>query len=137
MSIDRVVTLACVLAAGIAGFLLGNYRGQIEMQDLQLQAAVLRAEQGREAYEKLVAVQDALEASRADRDRDAREYAERVRQLDADRKRKASAAQCRDERAAVARCEGLLREGVGLLGEGRDVLQRNADVHDAVIRVVR
>lgn len=137
MTADRAVTLACVLAAGIAGFLLGDYRGQIEMQDLQLQAAVLRAEQGREAYEKLVAVQDALEASRADRDRDAREYAERVRQLDADRKRKASAAQCRDERAAVARCEGLLKEGVGLLGEGRALLQRNADFHDAVIELVK
>ena len=137
MTADRAVTLACVLAAGIAGFLLGDYRGQIEIQDLQLQAAVLRAEQGREAYEKLVAVQDALEASRADRDRDAREYAERVRQLDADRKRKASAAQCRDERAAVARCEELLKEGVGLLGEGRALLQRNADFHDALVGLVK
>ena len=137
MNIDRIVGIACALVAGIAGYLIGDYRGQIEMQDLQLQAAVLRAEQGREAYEKLVAVQDALEASRADRDRDAREYAERVRQLDADRKRKASAAQCRDERAAVARCESLLREGVGLLGEGRDVLQRGAAIHDAVIELVK
>lgn len=137
MSIDRVVTLACVLAAGIAGFLLGDYRGEIEIQDLQLQAAIVRAQQGREAYEKLVAAQDALDASRADRDRDAREYAERVRQLDADRKRQASSDQCRDERAAVARCEGLLREGVVLLGEGRGLLQRNADLHDALIGLVK
>ena len=136
MNVERIVVIACALVAGITGYLIGDYRGQIEMQDIQLQAAVLRAEQGREAYEKLVAVQDALEASRADRDRDAREYAERLRQLDADRKRQASAAQCRDERAAVARCEELLKEGVRLLGEGSSVLQRNADLHDAVIRLI-
>lgn len=137
MNVERLVSIVCALVAGIAGYLIGDYRGQIEMQDLQLQAAVLRAEQGREAYEKLVAVQDALEASRADRDRDAREYAERVRQLDADRRRKASAAQCRDERAAVARCESLLKEGVGLLGEGSGLLRRNADLHDAVINLIK
>ena len=137
MNVERIVGIACALIAGIAGYLIGDYRGQIKMQDLQLQAAVLRAEQGREAYEKLVAVQDALEASRADRDRDAREYAQRVRQLDADRKRKASAAQCRDERAAVARCEALLREGIGLLGEGSNLLRRNADLHDAVINLIK
>lgn len=136
MNVERIVGIACALVAGIAGYLIGDYRGQIEMQDLQLQAAVLRAEQGREAYEKLVAVQDALEASRADRDRDAREYAERVRQLDADRKRKASAAQCRDERAAVARCEALLKEGVGLLGEGRSLLLRNAELRDGAMSVL-
>ena len=62
---------------------------------------------------------------------------ERVRQLDENRKRQASASQCRDERAAVARCESLLREGVGLLGEGRDVLQRGAAIHDAVIELVK
>ncbi len=137
MKVERIVGIACAMVAGIAGYLIGDYRGQIKVQDLQLQAAVLRAEQGREAYEKLVAVQDALEASRADRDRDAREYAERVRKLDADRKRQASAAQCRDERAAVARCEGLLKEGVRLLGEGSNVLQRNAAIHDAVIELVK
>lgn len=137
MTWQKVLLGCAVLGAGVIGFLIGDYRGQIEMQDLQLQAAVLRAEQGREAYEKLVAVQDALAAARADRDRDARDFAERVRQLDADRKRQASAAQCRDERAAVARCEGLLKEGIGLLGEGRALLQRNADFHDAVIELVK
>lgn len=137
MNVERIVGIACALVAGIAGYLIGDYRGQIKVQDLQLQAAVLRAEQGREAYEKLVAVQDALDASRADRDRDAREYAERLRQLDADRKRQASAAQCRDERAAVARCESLLREGVGILGEGGSLLLYNADLHDAVIALVK
>ena len=137
MTVERVVCILCAVACAIVGYLLGAYRGEIKIKDLQLQAAVLRAEQGREAYEKRLAVQDALEASRADRDRDAREYAERVRQLDADRKRKASAAQCRDERAAVARCEELLKEGVGLLGEGSGLLRRNADLHDAVINLIK
>lgn len=137
MAWQQVATGAAVLAAGVVGFLIGDYRGEIELQGVQLQAAVLRAQQGRQAYEKLVDVQDALDAARADRARADHEYAERVRKLDADRKRQASAAQCRDERAAVARCEGLLREGVGLLGEGRGLLQRNADLHDALIGLVK
>ena len=137
MTWPQIATGAAILGAGVIGFLLGNYRGEIELQSVQLQAAVLRANQGRQAYERLVEVQDALDASRADRDRDAREYAERVRKLDADRRRKASAAQCRDERAAVARCEGLLKEGIGLLGEGTGLLRRNADLHDAVIGLVK
>lgn len=126
----------CFFATGLIGYLIGDYRGEIELQNVQLQAAVLRAQQGRQAYEKLVDVQDSLAAARADRARADHEYAERVRELDADRKRQASAAQCRDERAAVARCEGLLKKGIGLLGEGRALLQRNADLHDAVIRLL-
>ena len=136
MNFERITTIAVVFAAGIIGYLIGDYRGEIELQSVQLQTAVLRANDGRKAYERLVEVQDALDASRADRARADREFAERVRKLDADRKRKASAAQCRDERAAVARCEGLLRESVALLGEGAGVLRRNADLHDAVINLL-
>ena len=137
MDLERIAAIAAILGAGVIGFLIGDYRGEIELQSVQLQAAVLRANDGRKAYERLVEVQDALDASRADRDRDAREYAERVRKLDADRKRQASAAQCRDERAAIARCEGLLKEGVGLLGEGSGLLLYNADLHDALIGLVK
>lgn len=136
MNWRQILFGAAILGAGVVGFLLGDYRGEIELQSVQLQAAVLRANQGRQAYERLVEVQDALDASQADRARADREFAERVRKLDADRKRKASAAQCRDERAAVARCEGLLRESVALLGEGAGVLRRNADLHDAVINLL-
>ena len=137
MNWRQILFGAAILGAGIVGFFLGDYRGEIELQSVQLQAAVLRANQGRQAYERLVEVQDALDASRADRARADREFAERVRKLDADRRRKASAAQCRDERAAVARCEGLLKEGVGLLGEGSGLLRRNADVHDALVGLVK
>lgn len=137
MDWQQVATGAAVLAAGVAGYLIGDYRGEIELQGVQLEAAVLRANQGRQAYERLVEVQDALDAARADRAASDREWAERVRKLNADRKRQASSDQCRDERAAVARCEGLLREGVGLLGEGRGLLQRNAEVHDALIGLVK
>lgn len=35
--------------------------------------------------------------------------------------------------AAVARCENLLRESVGLIEEGRSLLLRNAAVHDALV----
>ena len=135
--LKNFATTAAIIAAGVVGFLIGDYRGEIELQDLELQTAIVRANQGRQQYERLVAVQDQLDAARADRARDAREYAERLRQLDENRKRQASASQCRDERAAVARCEALLREGVGLLGEGAYVFQRNAEIHDAVIRLVR
>lgn len=137
MSVERIVCIICALACGVAGYLLGDYRGKIELQGVQLEAAVLRANDGRKAYERLVEAQDALDAARVDRAASDREWAKRVRKLDADRKRKASADQCRDERAAVARCEGLLREGVGVLGEGRALLQRNADLHDALTLLIK
>lgn len=40
---------------------------------------------------------------------------------------------CNAEQAAVARCEKLLRESVGLIEEGRSLLLRNAAVHDALV----
>lgn len=43
------------------------------------------------------------------------------------------AAVARAEQAAVARCEKLLRESVGLIEEGRSLLLRNAAVHDALV----
>lgn len=136
MSIDRAVTLACVLAAGIAGFLLGNYRGQIEMQDLQLQAAVLRAEQGREAYEKLVAAQDALAAARRD-SVDLRADAERVRRAYEDRLRRVEATARRDESSASAGCTQLLVRCTDLLARGGSLAQDFAAKHDATVDLLR
>lgn len=134
MSIERIVFIVCVLAAGIVGFLLGDYRGEIKLQDVQLQAAVLRAHQGRQQYEKLVAALDALSAARRD-SVDLRADAERVRRAAEVRARRTSAAACSAERAAITACEGLLRESVGLLAEGRELLQETAGVHDAAIGV--
>lgn len=137
MDWQSVVAGAAALAAGVVGFLIGDYRGEIKLRSVELQAAVLRANQGRQAYERLVEAQDALDAARSDRIASDRAWAERVRKLTQGRKRQASADQCRAEREAVARCEGLLREGVIVLGEGRALLQRNADIHDALVRVVQ
>ena len=51
MTVERVVCILCAVACAIGGYLFGAYRGEIKIKDLQLQAAVLRAEQGLEAYE--------------------------------------------------------------------------------------
>lgn len=137
MSLKAVGIAVGCIACFAAGFGLAYYRGETQMREAELAAAVARANQGRSAYEKLVEAQDALDAARADRARDAREYAERLRKLDANRMRQASAAACRDERAAVARCEGLLKEGVALVGEGVGLLCRNADLHDAAVKTIK
>ena len=131
MDAERIVWLISLVAAGAAGLAIGTYRGEVKLNDLRLDAAVLRAEQGKAAYARLVAAQDALAASRAGADA-LRGDAERLRQSYERRLQRASDAACGDERAAVARCEGLLREGADLLEEGGTLLRRNAAVHDAV-----
>ncbi len=124
MDVQQLVTGAAVVAAGVVGYLIGDYRGDLRLQDERIQAAVLRADQGRQAYEKIVAAQDALASARAD--------AERVRRAAEVRARRTSAAACSAERAAITACERLLRESVGLLAEGRELLQETAGVHDAL-----
>lgn len=136
MSIERIVFIVCVLAAGIVGFLIGDYRGQIEMQDLQLQAAVLRAEQGREAYEKLVAAQDALAAARRG-SVDLRTDAERVRRAYEDRLRRVEATARRDESSASAGCTQLLVRCTDLLARGGSLAQDFAAKHDATVDLLR
>ena len=77
--------------------------------------------------------QNALDALRAERvDVDAE--LERLRRAVASRAERPSASACAVERAAVARCESLLRESADLLAEGGALLQRNASIHDAVVR---
>ena len=136
MTWQRIAMGAAVLAAGVVGFLIGDYRGQIEMQDLQLQAAVLRAEQGREAYEKLVAAQNALAAARRD-SVDLRTDAERVRRAYEDRLRRAEAAARRDESSASAGCTQLLVRCSDLLARGGILAQDFAAKHDAVVELVK
>lgn len=136
MSIDRVVTLACVLAAGIAGFLLGDYRGKLALQELQLQAAVLRAQQGRQAYEKLVEAQDALAAARA-ASVDLRADAERVRRAYESRLRRAEAAVGRTDASAAPGCTQLLVRCTDLLARGGILAQDFAAKHDAVVELVK
>ena len=98
----------------------------------QLDAAVARAEQGKKAYEKLIEAQNGLDAWRSSAESMS---AELDRMRNEQRYLRESADACRVERAAVARCEGLLREGSDLLAEGADLLERNAAVHDALAGV--
>lgn len=136
MNVERIVGIACALVAGIAGYLIGDYRGQIKVQDLQLQAAVLRAEQGREAYEKLVAAQDALAAARRG-SVDLRTDAERVRRAYEDRLRRVEATARRDESSASAGCTQLLVRCTDLLARGGSLAQDFAAKHDAVVQAVK
>jgi len=100
--------------------------------ELREAEAVARADMGRKQYAKMVEALDALAGLRGEL-ADARADAERVRRAYESRLRKASAAACNAEQAAVARCENLLRESVGLIEEGRSLLLRNAAVHDALV----
>lgn len=136
MNIERIVSVVAILAAGVVGFLIGDYRGQIEMQDLQLQAAVLRAEQGRQQYEKLVAAQDALAAARRD-SVDLRADAERVRRAYEDRLRRAKDSSGGTGGAAPAGCTQLLVRCTDLLARGGSLAQDFAAKHDAVVQAVK
>ena len=93
--------------------------------------AVARADMGRKQYAKMVDAMDALAGLRGEL-ADARADAERVRRAAEVRARRKSAAACSAERTAITACEGLLRESVGLLAEGRELLQETTGVHDAV-----
>lgn len=128
-------TAASVALAFAVGFGLAYYRGEEKLKDAQLDAAVVRAQDGRKAYERLVEAQEALDALRAERvDVDAE--LERLRRAVASRAERPSASACTVERAAVARCESLLRESAELLAEGDAILRRNSGIHDAVVRAV-
>ena len=124
------VPLALFAAGAVGGYMYASHEYGEEIANVKLQAAIVRANDGRKAYEKLVAAQNALDASRRDAVRFSDDL-DRVQRAYQDRERRASADACRVERAAIARCEGLLRESTELLAEGSGLLQRNAGVHDA------
>lgn len=130
----QVLKGVAVLVLSAAFFVAGyQYAAALYGEDIanfKLEAAIVRANDGRKAYEKLVAAQNALDASRRDAVRLSGDL-DRVQRAYQNRERRASADACRVERAAIARCEGLLRESTELLAEGSGLLQRNAGVHDA------
>lgn len=126
------VPLGLFAAGAVGGYMYASHEYGEEIANIKLEAAIIRANDGRKSYEKLVAAQNALDASRRDAVRLSDDL-DRVRRAYKDRERRASADACRVERAAIARCEGLLRESTGLLAEGSDLLQRNAGVHDAAV----
>ena len=123
-----------VLVASAAFFVAGyQYAAALygeEIANVKLQAAIVRANDGRKAYEKLVAAQNALDASRRDAVRLSDDL-DRVQRAYKDRERRASADACRVERAAVSACEKLLLEGAGLVEGGGRILQDVSAIHDA------
>ena len=135
MNWQNVATAAACVACFAAGFGLAHYRKEVELEEWKKSAAAELAENERSAHAKLVEALDALERARGE-SVDLRADLERVRVAADRRVLRASAAACSAERAAVARCEGLLREGVELLAEGGSLLQRNAQIHDAAVTVI-
>lgn len=127
--------VAAVIALGAAfvnGYSLAAALYERDAAELREAEAVARADLGRKQYEKVVHAMDALASVRGELSA-ARADVERVRRAAEVRERRASAAACNAEQAAVARCEKLLRESVGLIEEGRSLLLRNAAVHDALV----
>lgn len=126
------VPLGLFAAGAVGGYMYASHEYGEEIANIKLEAAIIRANDGRKSYEKLVAAQNALDASRRDAVRLSDDL-DRVQRAYKDRERRASADACRVERAAIARCEGLLRESTELLAEGSGLLQRNTGVHDATV----
>lgn len=122
---------AAIVAAFIGGYQYAAALYEKDAAELREAEAVARADMGRKQYAKMVEALDALAGLRGEL-ADARADAERVRRAAEVRERRASASACGAERAAVSACEGLLRESVELLAEGRELLQESAGVHDAV-----
>lgn len=122
--------LAVLLAFG-GGYRYAAALYERDAAELREAEAVARADMGRKQYAKMVEALDALAGLRGEL-ADARADAERVRRAAEVRARRTSAAACSAERAAITACERLLRESVGLLAEGRELLQETAGVHDAV-----
>lgn len=125
--------LAALLAFG-GGYRYAAALYEKDAAELREAEAVARADMGRKQYAKMVEALDALAGLRGEL-ADARADAERVRRAAEVRERRESASACGAERAAVSACEGLLRESVELLAEGRELLQESARVHDAAIGV--
>lgn len=123
----------------VAAFLVGvictyKYEEQ-KLENAELQAAILRANDGRKAYERILAAQNELDALRVQHD-GVRSSLERMRRAESERAKRESDGSCGVERAAVARCENLLREGAELLAEGGTLLERNAAVSDALASTI-
>ena len=85
-----------------AGYQLASARGDAALKSYQLEAAVARAEQGKKDYAKLVSAVDQVVAADVDIER-IRSDTDRMRRAYESRLRKASAAACNAEQAAVAR----------------------------------
>lgn len=122
---------AAIVVAFVGGYQFAAALYEKDAAEQREAEAVARADMGRKQYAKMVEALDALAGLRGEL-ADARADAERVRRAAEVRARRKSAAACSAERTAITACEGLLRESVGLLAEGRELLQETTGVHDAV-----
>ncbi len=125
---------AAIVVAFVGGYQYAAALYEKDAAELREAEAVARADMGRKQYAKMVEALDALAGLRGEL-ADARADADSVRRAYAVRERRQSAPACSAERAAITACERLLRESVGLLAEGRGLLQETAGVHDAAIGV--
>ena len=131
MNWKALAIVAALTAAFIGGYQYAAALYEKDAAELREAEAVARADMGRKQYAKMVEALDALAGLRGEL-ADARADAERVRRAAEVRERRQSAPACSAERAAITACERLLRESVGLLAEGRELLQESAGFHDAV-----
>lgn len=123
--------ILAIVAAFLAGALLTYKYEEQKLENAELQAAILRANDGRKSYERILAAQNELDELRVQHD-GVRASLERMRRAESARAKRESAGSCGVEREAVAKCERLLKEGADLLAEGGNLLQRNAAIHDAL-----
>lgn len=123
--------ILAIVAAFLAGALLTYKYEEQKLENAELQAAILRANDGRKSYERILAAQNELDELRVQHD-GVRASLERMRRAESQRAKRESASSCGVEREAVAKCERLLKEGADLLAEGGNLLQRNAAIHDAL-----
>lgn len=131
MNWKALAIVAALTAAFIGGYQYAAALYEKDAAELREAEAVARADMGRKQYAKMVEALDALAGLRGEL-ADARADADSVRRAYAVRERRQSAPACSAERTAITACEGLLRESVGLLAEGRELLQETTGVHDAV-----
>ena len=118
-----------VIGSFAAGVLVTADHYEDKLTQQELDAAIARAEQGKRSYEKMVEAQNGLDAWRASAESMSTEL-ERLR--GAKRTVRTSADTCGVERAAVARCEGLLERSADAVARCSDLLQRDAAIHDAL-----
>lgn len=131
MSWQTVSVLALLAVSFAAGYGVRGTKADAEMAELQKTEAVIRAEQGRKDYAKLVAAVDAAAAVRSELNR-AQSDAERLRRSFERRLRRAEALAQDADGAELAACTRLLRESVDLLSEGRELALEIGAKHDAV-----
>ena len=127
--------ILAIVAAFLSGALLTYKYEEQKLENAELQAAILRANDGRKSYERILAAQNELDELRVQHD-GVRASLERMRRAESQRAKRESASSCGVEREAVAKCERLLREGAELLVEGDDLLRKHTAIHDALASTI-